>query len=428
MICGVALLLSACVATAPRPAPAPPPAVAAVPPARPAAAAPSALGMPAVTAVLFGYIPDAANDNFKALTQDLTQQFEAANPQIPVQITINPNLDLYDLKPGGELNTLLGNGAGSVSVVEVDTLLLGDLVNRNWVQPLNTMILGILPAAAQAATISYKIYGIPTYLCSNVIYAHSTGLNEVSDGPTLLNFLTSLGPATPLVGNYAGSWTLPSVYLDAWADTNGTSGLSSKAYKPPVDASTMSSFGPLVHSCGSSCTTNPCLNKAYGSGIGAETAFATGKANGFVGYTERLFYILSAATQTQPSVISAPLGLGTHPVMFVDALVVNPNCIGTCFANAMSFINFMSQLSTRNLIAFSQDAPPGTFPRYLLQANEGFYSSSLATKDPFYPQFWKFIQTAVPFPNQGFPQDRLLLGPAVTKALGCAGAGEPRHD
>jgi hypothetical protein len=91
----------------PRPTPAPPPAGAPVPAARPAAGLPPAApGVPPVTAVLFGYIPDAANDNFTALTQDLTQQFEAANPQIPVQITINPNVDLYDLKPGGELNTL----------------------------------------------------------------------------------------------------------------------------------------------------------------------------------------------------------------------------------------------------------------------------------------------------------------------------------
>jgi thiamine pyridinylase len=114
--------------------------------------------------------------------------------------------------------------------------------------------------------------------------------------------------------------------------------------------------------------------------------------------------------------------------MFVDALMVNPNCTGTCFANALTFISFMSQLSTRNLIAFSQDAPPGTFPRYLLQANSAFYSGPLAQQDPFYPQFWRFLQNAVAFPNQGFPEDRLLLGPAVKKALAGESAVQPGKD
>jgi thiamine pyridinylase len=151
------------------------------------------------------------------------------------------------------------------------------------------------------------------------------------------------------------------------------------------------------------------------SGIG----FATGQANGFVGYTERLFYILDAApSQPLPSVISAPLGLGTHPVMFVDALVVNPNCTGPCLANAMQFIAFMSQLGTRNLIAFSQDSRQPTFPRYLLQARIDFYQDALARNNPFYPAFWQIVRSAAEFPNQGFTANYLKLGPAVLQALG----------
>jgi thiamine pyridinylase len=422
---GVALLLGACVATTPRPAPAPlPPTAAAPAAAAPAAAtAPAVLGAPPVTAVLFGYIPDAAHDDFKSLIVHLTDIFMVYNPRLTAQITIDPNLDLYDLQPGGELETLLGNGPRSVNVVELDMLLLGELVKRHWVQPLPIQISGILPEAARAASVNNQSYGFPTYLCSNVIYAHDSGITGVGDGPTLLKFLTSLGHATPLVGNYSGSWTLPSVYLDGWADTHGAGGLAT-AYLPPVDPSTMSSFGPLVQSCASG-TTNPCLDGTYASGTAAETAFATGQANGFVGFTERLFYILSAATQPQPSVISAPLGLGTHPIMFVDALVVNSNCTGSCFTNALKFITSMSSVNTRNLIAFSEDAQPGTFPRYLLQANANFYVGSQAKQDPFYPQFWNFIQNAVAFPNQGFPEDRLLLGPEVMKALGSYGPVPP---
>jgi thiamine pyridinylase len=310
-------------------------------------------------------------------------------------------------------------------VVEVDTLLMGTLVANNWVKPLNIQPPGILPAAWQAASVDGQTYGVPTYLCSNVIYAYDSGLTAVRNGAELLTFLSSLSANTPLAGNYAGSWTLPGSYLDAWADTNGTAGLAG-AYLPPVDATTMSSFAPLVNSC-ATATANPCLDGTYANGTGAETAFATGQANGFVGYTERLFYILTTTPQTKPSLISAPLGGGSHPVMYVDALVVNPNCTGTCLTQATAFIQFMSQLSTRNLIAFSQDAPSGTFPRYLQQANADFYSSTLAQQDPFYPQFWSFLQNAVPFPNRGFPESRLLLGPAIKAALGADSTAIEKH-
>lgn len=412
-----ALLWSACASTAPRPAAPPMPQSAAQEKTAAAQTAP-------VTAVLFGYIPDAANDNFVALTQNLTQQFEA-DYEIPVQITIDPNLDLYDLSAGGELNTLLGDGPGAVDVVEVDTLLLGALVANNWVQPVKVQIPGILPSALTAASVDGQVYGMPTYVCSNVIYAYDSDLTSVGDGAALLTFLSSLSSGTPLVGNYSGSWTLPSTYLDAWADTNGTAGFAG-AYVPPVDTVTMTPFRPLVQSC-ASVTLNPCLDGTYASGTGAETAFATGSANGFVGYTERLFYILTTSPQLQPSLISAPLGGGSNPVMFVDALVVNPNCTEYCLYNATAFIQFMSQITTRNLIAFSQDAPSGTFPRYLLQANSDFYTGSLAEQDPYYPQFWSFLQNAVPFPNQGFPQDRLLLGPAVKAALGTGSTATEKH-
>jgi thiamine pyridinylase len=415
MTLSLVLLWSGC-ATAPRPVAVPAP---------PSAAQP-APAVPPITAVLFGYIPDAANDGFASLKNTLTHYFAAVSP-VPVEITINPNLNLYDFSAGGELSTLLGNGPGAVNVVEIDTLLMGTLVANGWVQPLNIQVPGILGPATQAASIGGQAYGVPTYLCSNVIYSYNSGLTGVGNGADLLTFLTELSSKPPLVGNYAGSWTLPGSYLDAWADTQGTPGLEG-AYLPPVNALTMSSFRPLVKSC-SPAAANPCLDGTYanGTGTGAETAFATGQANGFVGYTERLFYILTTNPQQRPSLISAPLGAGSNPVMFVDALVVNPNCTGTCLINATAFIQYMSQISTRNLIAFSQDAPAGTVPRYLLQANGDFYAGSLAQQDPYYPKFWSFLQNAVPFPNQGFPLKRLLLGPDVKLALGVGATATDQH-
>jgi thiamine pyridinylase len=405
-----AILCGACAGSTDGPAPT----------ALPAASATPRPTRPTVNAVLFGYIPDAANDKFAALTAALTRGFTAESPQADARITIDPAVDLFDLKPGGRLATLLGDGPDAADVVEVDSLVLGDLVKSGWVQEAGVKPAGILPAAWQAAAVGGRAYGVPTYVCSNVIYSYGAGLADVKDGGDLLGFLKTLSPATPLVGNFAGSWTLPSIYLDAWADTHDASKLA-EAYVPPVDAGTIRTFEPLVRSCSASAPGhgNPCLDGAYSEGTDAELAFAAGSANGFIGYTERLFYILSAKAQN-PNVLSAPLGDGSHPIMFVDVLVVNHHCTGECRMRADAFIGYMSRISTRTLIAFSHDAPAGTVPRYLLQANADFYQQAEARRDPFYPQFWSFVQRAVAFPNQGFPEDRKPLGQAVKDALAAA--------
>jgi thiamine pyridinylase len=59
--------------------------------------------------------------------------------------------------------------------------------------------------------------------------------------------------------------------------------------------------------------------------------------------TERLFFIRKANPGLPlPQVISVPLGAGTHPVVFVDALVLNAHCTGDCLGDAQTFSEFMS--------------------------------------------------------------------------------------
>ena len=384
--------------------------------AQPATAAASpATGLRTLTAVLFPYIPDAANDSFKALIGQLTQQFQNQHPEIQLQLMINPKQDLYDT---ATLQQLLGTGAGAVNVVELDTLLFGDLVKAGLITPLTVRDPDVLPVAQQAATVGHGVYGMPTYLCSNVIYCYSSDITAVGDATSLVAFLKNLNPGVrALAGNFHGSWTLPSEYVDAWGDSDGTSNLS-QAYQLPLDNATMSVFPSVVQSCVTGQNgANPCLDGTYANGTGAETAFAGGQANGFFGYTERLFYILTSNPKT-PSVISAPIGGGSHPVMFVDALAVNTHCTGQCLSDAEAFLAFMSSVATRNLIAFSQDAPAGTIPRYLLQANGRFYSSAPASRDSTYVALWqRVVQQAAPYPNSGFPAARKPLQKALCQVL-----------
>lgn len=386
-----------------------------------AAAAPQAqaLGERTFTAVLFPYIPDSGNDQFASLIATLENWFETANPEIDLVITIDPNMDLYNFNT---LATLLGTGQGSVNMVEVDTILFGDLVSRQMVQalPFGVGDLGLLPNALTAAQVNSTYYGVPTYLCGNYIYSWDSGISKVNSGQGLIDFLSQHPnpKATALIGNFKGSWTLPALYVDAWADThtNNPSQVA-QSYNLPLDQATMNIFSPVVNLCGPQG--GQCLAGAYRDNTLAETLFAQNQANGFVGYSERLFYILQArgGDITLPSVISAPLGVSSNPVMFVDALVLNRACTSQCATDAATFSRFMSSLQVRTLIAFSNDVSPKTFPRYLLQALASFYTSPPGSQNLIYQQLYPFVQTAQAFPNNGFPEAKDPLNAALVKVL-----------
>jgi thiamine pyridinylase len=369
-------------------------------------------------AVLFSYIPDSAGDKFARLGQRLEADFERVHPDIDLDVVFDANLDVYDLAEGGTLNTLLGAETGAAQVVEVDTLVLGSLAQKGWIQPVALEAGVSHPAAEEAVRIDGAHYGVPTYLCTYVVYSRSTNIRSATDSTSLVKILSEVAPGKrPLAANFDGSWTLPSSYMDAWADTHPGDSLSG-AIALPLDAPAVGAFKQVVDSCSLEAGVNPCLDGSYADNTAAEEAFAQEQANGFMGYTERLFNILQARpAMALPAVTSVPLGAGSAPAVFVDALVLNANCKGTCAEDAQAFTAFMQAPETRSLIAFSEDGPAGTRPRYLLQANQAFYTQEPARSDPMYPQFEALLRGARPYPNQRFPENRKALQSALLESL-----------
>ncbi|WP_224368696.1 hypothetical protein [Hyalangium versicolor] len=372
----------------------------------------------ALKAVLFPYIPDSAGDNFASLKQRLEHDFEQLHSDIDLDIVFDLNLDVYDLSEGGTLNRLLGEGSEAAQVVEIDSLLLGELVSKGWIQPVPAEVGDAFPTARQAVSIQGKSYGTPTYLCTNVVYSVGPSIHSATDGDSLVHILSSLDTGkTPLVANYDGSWTLPAWYMDAWADTHPAEEVS-KSLALPLDAPAMGEFKKVVDGCANAQNANPCLDGTYADNSLPEEAFAKGQANGFMGYTERLWVIRHANPNLPlPQVMSAPLGTGSHPVIFVDTLVLNAHCTGDCLEDAHDFSEFMSTPEVRSIIAFSQDAPQGTLPRYLLQASQSFYQQQPASVDPMYQQYAPIVSGARTYPTQGFPENRKTLQSAIQQGL-----------
>lgn len=376
-------------------------------------------------AVLFGYIPDAGGDGFAGLRATLERDFETLHPEIDLRLVIDADVDLYDLAASGQLATYFGSGPGSADVLELDMVLLADLVANGWLAPARLEVPELVASAQEAVTLDGTRYGTPTYLCGNFIYSRAPQLEQADDASELLEILAdAAGPGVPpLIGNYAGSWTLPSVYLDAWADGHDNAPASVQtAYPLPLDEATVAPLRALTGSC-ASVGKNPCLDKTYKDNSKAELAFAQGQAGGFVGYSERLYYIIEADPSAPlPNVVSAPMGDGNKPILFTDALVTSANCTGPCRDDADLFITFMSELEQRQLIAFSQDVPAeaaaGVTPRYLLQALGSFYTAEPAASNPIYRALQRTVTSnSRSFPNQGFPKARGDLNRALTDAL-----------
>jgi thiamine pyridinylase len=373
------------------------------------------------TAVLFPYIPDSGGDNFASLVANLEEGFEEVmkfgGQDIDLEIIMDQDMDLYDFDI---LEILLGTGPDSVDMVELDTLLLGELVSREMVQPLPFKLddFGLPSTALKAAVVNSTFYGVPTYLCGNFIYSWDEEIVNVRTGQGLIDFLTRdlKRGVLPLIGNFHGSWTLPSFYVDAWGDTHTNDPREvAGSLNLPLDQATMETFKKVVNLCGPEG--GLCLTGNHDDNTWAESAFARKSANGFVGYSERLFFILQAQRQIQddggtlPSVISAPMGVNSNPVMFVDSLVLNPSCSGQCAQDAEYFSAYMSSLDVRNMIAFSLnwDEEPEAPTRYLLQALESFYEDTLASENPVYQQLAEFVFQSEALPNGGFPQARVPL-------------------
>ena len=377
------------------------------------------------SAALFPYIPDSGGDGYAALTARLEELFEKRHPGVDLRLSMDASVDFYDQ---GTLEGLLGSGTGAFDMVEVDTLLLGDLVRDGLIRalPFDVSAFGALDLALQASTVDSVPYGVPTYLCGNFIYSWDGDVRLVGSGEELIEWLhkKTAPDSTALVGNFKGSWTLPGFYVDDWADTHSNEPAEvATAFELPLDADTMRTFSPVVDLCG--VDGGPCLDGTYKDNTQAESLFADKKAHAFVGYSERLFYILQARAkpgEPKPFVISAPLGGDSRPLFFVDALVLNPSCDGTCAEDAEAFSRFMSSLEVRNLIAFSLDVEARTYPRYLLQALASFYYSSPAREDVVYRQLRLFLDDAEAFPNQGFPAARGALNTALGEALAEDGA------
>jgi thiamine pyridinylase len=356
---------------------------------------------------LYPYIPDAAGDQFKALAARIEAEFEGANPG--VDLIINPSCfsdDFYD--PVAIGRGLSGeNKDCPYDIAEVDTILLGELVATGAVSPWEKLPEGVQwhPAAIASAMYAGETYGVPHWLCGHFIFSRDDTVQKAASVADLVKALDDLQtPAPNMAGDMLGSWNLPSLYLDAWADTYGPD-MVDTAISTTYDSGVLAGLKEFSATC-DDAGANPCLDGTYHKDENFDLpaqVFAQQKADAMFGYSERLHTViklLGGAGAADIKISSAPLGPGSSPILFTDAFVLSKSCTGDCAAAAAAFVEYMSAASTFEWILASEDASEGNrVPRYLMSASLDVYATTSVSADPYYPVIDALTREGKSFPN-----------------------------
>ena len=371
---------------------------------------------------LFPYIPDAASDKYLSLRQVIETSFEKEHPNIDLSIRpLSQNDDFYDLE---QLEKWLTSdeSENSYDVVEVDTVLLGDLVAKGLISPWESPPdkTDWQPVGTRAVTINEAIYGIPHLLCGHFLITRSQEIASADSFSELEQVFKAQGnQIRDLAGNFLGSWNLPALYLDAWKDSypsrNVAFGLTEQ-----LEPRIISGFKKLTSHCLQNGQ-NPCLDGTYDDWKKPTLAadeFSAGKADALFGYSERLHYVLKAADDDESILIApAPLGEGNFPVLFVDAFVVRAESSPSVVMAAAKFSRFMNSAKMQEVLLMSLDAPAGSVPRYLIPATKSAFDAPKVSVDRFYITIERALESSDPYPNTGFLNIRTKMRDKIRQQI-----------
>ena len=135
---------------------------------------------------IFPYIPDLAGDKIAGLTRFIADEFKKQHGvSVKVEATANP-YDLNKLR-----SVYLADGEDSYDVMEVDTVLLGELAKSGHLQPLEDhfketedIFASAVRSVNSSRHLKEHLYGVPTLQCANF-------LMELAD--------VNLSPKSPLL-------------------------------------------------------------------------------------------------------------------------------------------------------------------------------------------------------------------------------------
>ena len=362
---------------------------------------------------LYPFIPDANNDYFASLLAGLTNRFHASHPHYRIKITIADPAIVYN--PLGLKQWL---ESGEYDIIEIDSLLLGSLIELDVISPWNDRYLENRwhSAAKKSTFINGKLFGIPHYLCSHFIFSQNEGLKKAYSLTELVHFLTNSENFSTnlMISDAIGAFSITSLYLDAANDIYHSHDLTD-ILASPINREIIKNLETLFTLC-ERAGQNPCLLGEVTSTQAIE-ALTTGYTQAILGFSETL-HLIKKKTEQSISIISLPLGEESHPVVFVDSLIKRKGCIEQCEQASDKFVEFLLKTDTLEYILMSEDVEKEkATPRYLIPSSLDISHSPKLAEDSHYLELIHLLDDAIPFPHTGIPERRKNFQREILKLL-----------
>jgi thiamine pyridinylase len=365
---------------------------------------------------LFPWIPSP--ESFAAWIE---RDFEEKNRTIDLVVRDFQKANATDLAYDYDsaIAALRGDGDDTQDLVEIDTMVLGQLRRSGVISPFSVDA-AFLEFAVQATTIDGVAYGVPHWTCGYFVISEAD-VRAAATRDALLHLLRALNTSrVDLVGDLDGSWDAVMVYLDALHDRDVSKDMLAALTADTIDADVAAD----LRAVGAACSRDGA--SVCADADAAVKVFASGDADALVGYSERLHPILTTANakveRDRLHIASATLGAGDHPILFTDALVLAKSCANdpVCAEAARRFAEYYVSDIVFESVLLARDADPDAVPRYLLPSTSSAFEYGDVRADRLYQELHGETRHAAAFPNDGVPQARTkgAIRKHVQRALG----------
>ena len=393
---------------------------------------------------IFPYIPDLANDELSCLKKFISSEFQR---QCGVPVLVESKADPYDLKK--LQSSYLTAGENAYDIMEVDTVLLGELVKAGCLQTLDESFQvsekDFTSNAVQSVRYSPKLkdhlYGVPTLQCASFLM-ELADVDRPPENPLLKDWhsFKELKKAIDranasgsrhrllLAGDFRGSWTLPMFYLDAYIDKHGKDSVQEGVDSPVADPQLIENLKEFTDFWELQDGSNPDTDGTFHNHHSKMVKEVVQSEHILMySYSENMGEVLLRATENCKKmstlrIISPPLDDSNNLLTYTDAVVVNKHKFSDPKRAELikKFIKFYTSLPIRKSIALGEDLPRSVsvYPRYVLPVLKSFYSHEDVEKDQYYKQFHAALQHSVPASNHDIYGKRISLQKQLKEALG----------
>ena len=389
---------------------------------------------------IYPYIPDMAGDKLVGLTKFIADEFKKVHG---VSVEVEATADPYDLKK--LKRNYLANGDDAYDIMEVDTVLLGELVKSGHLQPLEEhfTVTADVYASSAVHSVSYSphlkthLYAVPTLQCANFLME----LVDVDFTPKSLllkdcKSFDQLKDALDrseqnccrilLAGDFQEGEDMK-FFLDLYVGKHGE-GLLYDGINGPVDdpkeiarRKELTNFGQLES------RRNPDAVEEFRDHQDRLMREVTQSPHILMyAYTENMGEALQKAAEGERHkhtlcIISPALDGSNNLLTYADAVVVNKSKFADPqrAAHIVKFVEFYTSLPFRTSFALGRDLPPSVlYPRYVLPALNAFYTETAAAEDEFYQEFYAALKHSAPVPFDEIYGKQKTLKVQLKQALG----------